>query len=378
MARKIKYSFKQACEDAGVTRWIDDWDYDKNGIGPDQVAAQSNKKYWFRCHRRIHDSTQAVIYNLTKYLYRADMYCLCKQCNSIGQYIIDTDGEEYLWSIWSDKNVESPFDISRGSTTKRIWLKCLNDETHPDYDLAVCNYLNSHNCPYCAGHRVCETNSLGSIYPDAIELWSEKNNKSPYEYTYGSGKEVLWRCENGIHDDYIRRIDNSVIYDFRCPICGRDNQEHPSGEDHPNWKGGITPLHRTERKTKEYDEWRLSVYERDNYLCQICLDPSHNRLRAHHIWSFRKYLELRFNIKNGITLCESCHDTVYQGSFHQMYGTHNNTPSQLQKYANKRRAELGITEPFDINKYTNGLTPTTLPYPEELSPDLDPVTGVAS
>lgn len=92
MDKKIKYSFKQACNDNNVTRWLDDWDYEKNNCSPEDVAAQSNKKFWFMCHRRLHDSTSVRLYHLTEYLYKADSYCLCKECNSIGQYIIDEYG----------------------------------------------------------------------------------------------------------------------------------------------------------------------------------------------------------------------------------------------------------------------------------------------
>lgn len=371
MGIPLTITFEQACKDANVTRWIEDWDYEKNGCGPDEVAYKSNKKYWFKCYRGLHESTAAPLYNLVNNFHRADEYKLCKECNSIGQFIIDTQGEEHLWKIWSDKNEKSPFEISRGSFRKRVWLKCLDDPTHPDYDLFIGNYTKS-GCPYCSGHRVCLTNSFGYKYPDYLHLWSDKNTKTPYEYTYGSGEEVWWKCDSGIHNAYKRSIDRSASYNFRCPICGKENQKHPNGNEHPNWKGGITPSHKTERKTKEYNEWRSSVYERDKYLCQICLDPSHNKLRAHHIFSFKSYPNKRYDIYNGITLCEECHDTTYYGSFHQVYGTHNNTPDQFNEFANRKRKELGITTPFNIYDYMGDLQdPTEEPidFTEEWSDD---------
>ena len=349
--RQVKYSFKQACNDANVTRWLDDWDYEKNQIDPSQVAAHTNKKYWFKCHRGLHEPTSISLHVLTINLYRADEYNLCKACNSIGQYIVDYDGADYLECIWSDKNIKNPYEISRRSSITKIWLRCLDNPSHPDYDLAASNYVLSHNCPYCSGKRLTLEHSLGFKYPESFNLWSNMNTKSPNEYSYGTNQIVWWKCENGIHNDYERRIDNSILYNFRCPFCGKENQEHPSGENHPNWKGGVTPQHKIERQTKEYEIWRNSVYERDKYVCQVCLNTTHHILRAHHFWSFQKYPKIRLDINNGITCCEECHDTTYIGSFHQIYGTHNNTPEQFQEYANNRRKQLGINIPFNIYDY---------------------------
>lgn len=82
-----------------------------------------------------------------------------------------------------------------------------------------------------------------------------------------------------------------------------------SGEKHPNWKGGLSKLHRTERQlamnTLEYKKWRRVVFGRDNYTCQIC-DTVGGRLVADHIKPWSLYPELRYNIDNGRTLCVSC------------------------------------------------------------------------
>jgi hypothetical protein len=72
------------------------------------------------------------------------------------------------------------------------------------------------------------------------------------------------------------------------------------------WRGGITGGHEAIRKSVEYKIWRDMVYERDDFTCCIC-DRRGCVLNAHHIKSFSKYPESRFDVSNGITLCEKCH-----------------------------------------------------------------------
>lgn len=76
------------------------------------------------------------------------------------------------------------------------------------------------------------------------------------------------------------------------------------------WSGNSTPpWKRTkdqQRRTSDYKNWRSSVFERDNYTCQVC-GKRGGTLNAHHIKSFKSFPKLRTELRNGVTLCVKCH-----------------------------------------------------------------------
>ena len=84
------------------------------------------------------------------------------------------------------------------------------------------------------------------------------------------------------------------------------NHADTSGVNSGTWRGGITPINDSIRKSKEYIVWRIAIFTRDNYTCVKCHTKG-GRLNADHIKPFALYPELRFAIDNGQTLCYVCH-----------------------------------------------------------------------
>lgn len=72
------------------------------------------------------------------------------------------------------------------------------------------------------------------------------------------------------------------------------------------YRGGITEINKKIRMSLAFRLWREAVFARDNWTCQECGSVG-TYLHPHHIKSFSKYPELRFDINNGMTLCKECH-----------------------------------------------------------------------
>jgi len=120
-----------------------------------------------------------------------------------------------------------------------------------------------------------------------------------------------------------------------CKVCGKEYYRAPSqikwrgssfcsnkckgeavsifqsGENSPSWEGGKSTENHRLRASKAWKEWRDAIFTRDNWTCRDCGARSQAgacvTLHPHHIKSFAHHPELRFEVSNGITLCEDCH-----------------------------------------------------------------------
>ena len=64
-------------------------------------------------------------------------------------------------------------------------------------------------------------------------------------------------------------------------------------------------------KSTKYRNWKKIIYNRDKYTCQLC---GRNKLHVscHHIKLWSQYIDLRYRIDNGITLCLECHSKTFR------------------------------------------------------------------
>jgi len=92
------------------------------------------------------------------------------------------------------------------------------------------------------------------------------------------------------------------------------------GENHWNYKDGISKIDKLCRSMPEYKQWRSNCFVRDNWTCQTCRTTG-VYITVHHKKGFNKIIRENniknindarkcneiWDITNGITLCEDCH-----------------------------------------------------------------------
>ena len=94
-----------------------------------------------------------------------------------------------------------------------------------DFWITPHNYsLRDDVCCYChavgLNGKTHPLDSIGSKFPKINVLWSNKNIKTPFEYSPFSHETVYLKCENDIHEDYLRTLSDFSLHPFRlCPKC---------------------------------------------------------------------------------------------------------------------------------------------------------------
>lgn len=197
-------------------------------------------------------------------------------------------------------------------------------------------------CKYCKAeerrHSIEDVKHI--LLENGCELVSE-------EY-FGNAKPLDYRCLS--HPGEVQTSTlNNIQQRQGCPKCRADKISQVL-------RVCESDLVRSEvkrnRNRREYKYWRLAVLERDGNTCQCC-GIAEKDLESHHIESFAKYKEKRYDIANGITLCRACHNTRVPGSFHNIYGTRNNDINQLNEYLQSKGAYLKGA--FSIDKTLKGV-----------------------
>ena len=143
-------------------------------------------------------------------------------------------------------------------------------------------------CPLCNRERNRKSDICRECY-----ISSSGGEKSP---SWSGGKPHCQKCDKELS-----------TYGLKTLLC-RSCHDQVCGPEHWNWKGGSSSRN---LNSKEYKEWRMAVFTRDNFTCRYCGDGGY--LHAHHKVRWIDSVELRYNIDNGLTLCKECHYNLHWG-----------------------------------------------------------------
>lgn len=160
-------------------------------------------------------------------------------------------------------------------------------------------------------------------------------------------------CCNACQGEWKKRQPSKASTIFQCLECGQTvvrfksqgvhkfcsrrctwiwDSKNRRGENAAGYIDGRMPFRRLLKASTKYDEWRLAVFERDQWKCRKCGNTGRT-LQVHHIIPFRRLLtafkeaypsldydkqkhlavslaenfDPFWDLSNGMVLCQQCH-----------------------------------------------------------------------
>lgn len=170
---------------------LEEWDYQKNTIKPNEISSGSGISVWWKCKNG--HSWKSIVVNRTKNGKRGCPTCsnrvLLKGFNDLA-----TTNPELLKEWNYTRNTIKPTEIIAG-TTKKVWWKC--EKGHEWYATVVSRTKN-HFCP------ICNSSKQTSISEKSIVYYLNKANIDLIE-NYKIGKKEL--------DVFIPNMNIGIEYD---------------------------------------------------------------------------------------------------------------------------------------------------------------------
>lgn len=149
---------------------------------------------------------------------------------------------------------------------------------------------------------ICKSNKTS--FKQGVASWNKDMTGLPGRHTMEHSEETKQKISEAIKKQWQEGKTNGF----------------KKGKLHWNWKNGATNERQRIESSKEYKNWRKSIFERDDYTCVFCGIHGGN-LNADHIKPFSLFPKLRLELDNGRTLCLDCHRTTETyGNRKKVYG----------------------------------------------------------
>lgn len=132
------------------------------------------------------------------------------------------------------------------------------------------------------------------------------------------------------------KIRKARLKDGHVPYLNKDGVhwlKGIKGQNHPCWKGGLTPERQKVYSSLEWVESVKKVWKRDKAICQNCgkhhnTEKNRGNFHIHHIISFQNK-DTQTKVDNLVLLCKKCHIWV-----HSKKNTKNKFITKTKKHGN--------------------------------------------
>ncbi len=280
-----------------------------NTLDVNKISYSSNIDAWFQCENNSSHVWKIKICELTR---NNKETLVCPFCS--GKKLTELN---CLAAIYPDVakewhptlNNETAYNVFPKATKTAFW-QCLHHKDHVWKARIIHRTLDKSKCPFCAGRKLCKSNSLATVYPNIAKEWHPtlNNNLTPDHVISGSRQKVYWQCINENHVWFAsisERVKNKGN-GSGCPICKESRGEKAIGKHLLNknipyisqyqFKESEIPYHRFDFKVDSALFKGLIEFQGQQHYCPVDFGSRGNGLET-----------LKTNIKNDFkkrTFCQ--------------------------------------------------------------------------
>jgi len=270
--------------------------------------------------------------------------------------------KQEIIEYFTSKNLNVQIDLLQSDhITEHVKIPFICNN-HPTKGVQYRSYdevKNKKSCCKYGGFEESSKKQSQSSITDVEQICQKRDYILLTDEIHNVDDKVEYICKK--HRDYgiqTTSLWGLKTYTYNCRMC-----KQASGEDHYNWKGGISNLH--EYLREHMIAWKQDSFEYGNYTCVIS-NIRGGQLIIHHLYGFdqilretmdslnlpiyqeiNKYaddelksietlcLELHYKYGLGVCICTEEHIL-----FHSIYGYGNNTPEQFEEFKQMRLQDI--------------------------------------
>ena len=217
--------------------------------------------------------------------------------------------------VWQER-----VGIWSGSTFGRLTViekdEVLTKEKHRTYWICSCSCGNTISV---RADSLSKTIGCGCAKTEHPICVGDKFGKLVVTKFFGvnSHREYTWHCQCECGNTCI--VTNGNLKSGNTQSCGCLKSKH-----HENY------MDNNRRCDRAYKNWAKQIKVNADYTCNICGKHGGN-LNSHHLNDWHTHEDLRYDINNGVCLCETCHK-----AFHSWMGGNDKATTE-QDYIDFKR-----------------------------------------